>query len=76
MLTRRNWLELSGAAGLAFAGKGRVAAQTIDMGNGVSITFGDRFLLVPQIHARAIHRDGEVDWHAIYQHQGLPSEAG
>jgi sugar phosphate isomerase/epimerase len=40
MLTRRNWLELSGAAGLAFAGKGRVAAQTIDMGNGVSIRLG------------------------------------
>jgi sugar phosphate isomerase/epimerase len=40
MLTRRNWMELAGAAGVAWAGKGQLGAQTIDMGNGVAISLG------------------------------------
>jgi sugar phosphate isomerase/epimerase len=40
MLTRRNWMYLAGAAGLAFAGGRRLSAQAIDMGNGVTISLG------------------------------------
>ena len=40
MLTRRNWIERAGAAGLVLAGTGRLGAQAIDMGNGVTISLG------------------------------------
>ena len=40
MLTRRNWMDLAGAAGLAFASKGRLGAQAIDMGSGVTVSLG------------------------------------
>jgi sugar phosphate isomerase/epimerase len=40
MLTRRNWMQLAGTAGLVFAGKGRLGAQSIDMGNGVTVSLG------------------------------------
>jgi len=40
MVTRRNWMQLTGAAGLAFAGGRRLSAQAIDMGNGVTISLG------------------------------------
>jgi sugar phosphate isomerase/epimerase len=40
MLTRRNWMELAGAAGLALTAKERLGAQAIDMGNGVTVNLG------------------------------------
>jgi sugar phosphate isomerase/epimerase len=40
MLTRRHWMELAGSAGLALAAKGRLGAQAISMGHGVTISLG------------------------------------
>ncbi len=40
MLTRRNWMELAGSAGLALAARGSLEAQAISMGNGVTISLG------------------------------------
>src|SRR5271165_220919 len=40
MLTRRSWMQLAGAGGLALGGRQRLGAQAIDMGNGVTISLG------------------------------------